>query len=265
MRFPDMFRLDGRVAVVTGGTGHLGVSMASVLAEAGATVVVASRDQARCARVSAEIAGANPAATVVPAALDIASRDSILRCFADAAGRFGGVDILVNNAVFGAANTIEEMTDDEWGRGIDGTLNSVFRCISTVVPVMRQRGGGTILNVASMYGFVSPDPRTYTVAPQFANPPSYGAAKAGVLQLTRYAACHLARYGIRVNAVSPGPFPSERVQRTEAFVRELAGRTALGRIGRPDELKGAVLFLCSGASSYVTGHNLVVDGGWTVW
>ncbi|HEX7746385.1 MAG TPA: SDR family oxidoreductase [Micromonosporaceae bacterium] len=264
MHFPEMFRLDGRVAVVTGGTGHLGVSMASVLAEAGATVVVASRDQDRCERAAAEIAGANPAATVVPGVLDIASRDSIQRCFADTADRFGRLDVLVNNAVFGAANSLEEMTDDEWGRGIDGTLNSVFRCISAVVPMMGQRGG-TILNVASMYGFVSPDPRAYAAAPQFANPPSYGAAKAGVIQLTRYAAAHLARYGIRANAVSPGPFPSERVQQSAAFVRELAGRTALGRIGRPEELKGAVLFLCSDASSYVTGHNLVVDGGWTAW
>ena len=125
--------------------------------------------------------------------------------------------------------------------------------------------GGSIVNVSSMYGMVSPQPSLYAEHERFHNPPGYGAAKAGLLQFTRYAATHLAAKGIRVNALSPGAFPSPQVQRSEGFVRALEQRVPLGRIGQPEELGGAVVFLLSDASSYMTGHNLVVDGGWTTW
>jgi gluconate 5-dehydrogenase len=129
---------------------------------------------------------------------------------------------------------------------------------------MRKNHYGVIINISSMYGIVSPDSRIYGDS-GYNNPPDYGAGKAAIIQFTRYSACHLACDGIRVNTISPGPFPGAEVQQNKTFMSNLENRVPLGRIGRPDDLKGAVVFLASNASSYVTGQNIVVDGGWTVW
>jgi gluconate 5-dehydrogenase len=129
---------------------------------------------------------------------------------------------------------------------------------------MEAKKQGVIINISSMYGIVSPDPRIYGDS-GYNNPPDYGAGKAGIIQFTKYAACHLAAKGIRVNAVSPGPFPGAEVQKNEAFITNLKNKVPLGRIGQPADLKGVVVFLASDASSYITGQNIIVDGGWTVW
>ena len=131
------------------------------------------------------------------------------------------------------------------------------------IPLLK-KVSGCIVNISSMYGIVSPDPANYKDAKKFANPPHYGAAKAGLIQLTRYAAVHLAKYNIRVNSISPGPFPGESVKKNSDFIKVLSKNLPLGRIGDPIELLGPVIFLLSSASSYITGENIVVDGGWTV-
>ncbi|WP_116777677.1 SDR family oxidoreductase, partial [Bacillus thuringiensis] len=174
------------------------------------------------------------------------------------------IDILINNAYFGAGKTIEEMTESEWETGIDGSINNVFRVTKKALQYMLPKNKGNIINISSMYGVVSPDPSIYGDS-GFNNPPNYGAGKAAIIQFTRYLACHYGLKGIRANSISPGPFPNTEVQKNKEFIRNLKKKTALGRIGNPQELQGLIVFLASNASSYVTGQNICIDGGWTSW
>ena len=140
---------------------------------------------------------------------------------------------------------------------------AIGECGANIGDIKERRG--VVLNIGSMYGHVAPDWRLYEDVPQ-ANPPSYGAAKAGVIQFTKYLASFLAPHGIRVNCISPGPFPYEETAREHPeFVERLNAKSPLGRIGRPHEIKGAAALLCSDASSYMSGQNICVDGGWTIW
>ena len=133
-----------------------------------------------------------------------------------------------------------------------------------IIPHMEKRKSGSIINIASMYGVVSPDPRIYKNT-KFNSSPQYGAGKAAIIQFTKYSACHLGNKNIRVNSVSPGPFPNSKIKKNLSFIKRLNQKTPLGRVGNPEELKGVILFLASNASSYVTGANIPVDGGWTAW
>ena len=175
--------------------------------------------------------------------------------------------MLINCASYGAGygkgSQLEYMEDDVFNKGVDGSLGVVFRGMREVVPFMKKTGG-SIINYCSMYGIVSPDLRIYGDNPQ-KQPPNYGAGKAGVAQITRYAAGALAQYGIRVNSITPGPFPNPRNQDDAAFNAQLANKTMLGRFGQSYEIAGAILLLASDASSFMTGSNVTVDGGWTAW
>lgn len=259
----SLFSLKNRVALVTGGAGLLGSEISAALAELGATVWIGSRDGDKCAAYSEELkarfGGAHQGFS-----LDITSSESCRKAVADVLARDGKLDILVNCSWTGKKNTFESISEDDWMFDINVSLNSVFRMIKAAFPALKETRGN-IVNVASMYGIVAPDHRLYD-GEKYANPPSYGAAKAGVLQLTRYLASFLSPHGIRVNAISPGPFPYESTQRENpAFIERLAGKNPLNRIGTPFEIKGAAALLCSDASSYMTGQNISVDGGWTSW
>lgn len=261
-----VFDLTGEVAVVTGGTGHLGYFMAQGLSEYGATVVITSRDLNRAKMFADKIISETDNNKVIGLELDISDRLSICNCFMEISKSYSGFNILINNASYSIRNNIERMTEFEWQNGLEGTVTSVFKCIQESIPYLKdsRHNNKSIVNISSMYGIVSPDPNIYGDS-GYDNPPNYGSGKAAIIQLTKYAACHLARDNIRVNAISPGPFPRKKVQENVEFVRNLENKVPLRRIGQPHELKGAVIYLSSSASSYVTGHNLVVDGGWTVW
>lgn len=257
-----LFDLTGKVVVITGGAGHLGESMCEGLAEFGANIIIASPDpKGSDGLVNRLVKKFNIEAFALK--MDIAKPGNIKKAFEKASKKFSGIDILINNAYFGSSGRLEKITDKDWQKGIDGTINGVFRCTQLILPYFEN--AGVIINIASMYGMVSPDPRVYGGDPKLENPPNYGSGKAAILQFTRYAACHLAPRGIRVNSISPGAFPNKLVQKNRRFVAKLKNKIPLGRIGTPNDLKGAVVFLASDASSYITGSNIVVDGGWTAW
>jgi len=262
VRQEGLFSLRGKVAVVTGGYGHLGRGFCKGLADAGASVVAAGRNYDKFKRTF----GTSGNLKIAFEQMDISSEESIKTAFENIYKRTKRIDILVNNAFYSQGfGEPAEMSSSDWDYGIDGTLNSVFRCIKLVVPYMKRAKKGIIINISSMYGVVSPDFSIYEGHKKYFSPPNYGAAKAGVVQLTRYYAVYLAGYGIRVNCISPGAFPKPEVIKQKRFLRRLLAKIPMGRVGRPDDLEGAVVFLASDASSYMTGQNIIIDGGWTAW
>ncbi len=263
----ELFRLDGQVAIVTGGAGLLGSQLCDALAEAGAHVVVASRNLERCRTKSDQLRERGHASPLA-LSVDVIQRDSVERMVTMVLSEFGRIDILVNNAYSGTSNSFEEMTAEEFDSALRGTLTGCFLCSQAVARPMTQAMHGVIINIASIYGLVSPDQRIYGATGNN-SPCNYGPAKAGVIQLTRWLATHLATRGIRVNAISPGgvrnPANQDLPGYDDVFMKNYCARTPLGRLGNETDFKGAVVYLASEASAYVTGHNLVVDGGLTAW
>lgn len=260
MNVIESFKLHGKIAVVTAGYSHLGKAFSSALAEAGATVIVAGRKLERFKDVFTESENINFEY------IDILNTKSVRDCFARINDKYGTIDILVNNATsIRGSRFFEEITDDDWNYSMDGVAGSVFRTIKEVVPYMKRRGG-SIINIASMYGYIVPDFKMYEgdYIHQF-NPIHYGAGKAAVIQMTKYLAEYLINENIRVNAISPGTFPSKATQKYPEFIAKLSAKNPKNRIGEPDDLKGAVVFLASEASSYIIGQNIKVDGGWDIW
>ncbi len=261
----DLLSLKGRTALIVGGAGLLGSEISHTLAELGASLVIASRDTVKCGTFCKNLSERYPTCSAQALSVDITKPASIRKLLDDVAVLTGGhLDVLVNSGWSGRKNTFESISDDDWDLDIEVCLNGVFRTIKAAFPLLRQRQG-TILNIASMYGHVAPDYRMYD-SERFANPPSYGAAKAGVIQLTKYLASFLSPHGIRANCISPGPFPYESTQRENPdFIDRLNAKNPLNRIGRPYDLKGVTALLCSDAGAYITGQNICVDGGWAIW
>lgn len=251
-----IFALHGRVAVVTGASSGMGVAMAEGLAAAGARVVLAARRTDRLEAVREKIRAAGGEAIAVPC--DVADAAAVDALAAETLARWNQVDVLVNNAGFVDVVRAQDEPLDTFQAVLDVNLTGAFRCARRFGREMLARGSGSIVNVSSILGIVGSGQ-----VPQA----SYAASKGGLIALTRELAAQWARKGIRVNALAPSWFPTEMNEEmfaSEKAQRWMRDRTPLGRTGELHELIGPLLFLASDASSYVTGHTLAVDGGWTI-
>ncbi len=255
----DLFKdLNNKTAIVTGGYGYLGKAIVNVLTKYNCKVYVLGRSKEKF-----EEAFSNNN-LIFFEKVDVSDKGSIKKGFDSIGKKEPVIDILINNAYFGLTNHPEEMSSEEWRMGIEGGLNQFFDCIKEVVPFLKKSKNGKIINIGSMYGMTVPDLDVYDGREEFLNPPNYGTAKAGAIHLTKYYAMYLAKYNINVNAISPGPFPSDKVQQDKEFVKRLEAKTKLKRIGKPSDLEGLIILLSSEASNYITGQNIAIDGGWTI-
>ena len=249
----DLFSIEGQIAFVTGGGRGIGKVFCKTLAEAGADVIVVDIDPDTASQTAGEIEEMGRTALAIKA--DVTKSDDVDRAVRMSLDRFGKIDILVNNAGICIHENAEDMTDEQWDVVMDVNLKGVFYCCRAVGKVMIKQGGGKIVNVASMSALIVNRPQ---------NQVSYNASKAGVVMLTRSLAVEWAQYGIRVNAISPGYMLTEMTRKVSHMFPLWEPMVPMKRLGEPEELRGALLFLVSDASSYVTGHNLIVDGGYTL-
>ena len=258
----DLFDLSGRVAIVTGATGWLGSAMSRALAEAGARVVVTSRNLDQAAPFASTLPGSGH----IGLALSQDDTDTIPDFVAQVVDRVGRIDILVNNAYGGSAPDINSASAEDFDRAYHTGVTAYFLLAREVVFHLRERSApGSIINIGSMYGEVASYHDAYVDLPGN-SPPNYHGMKGGIVHLTRHLAAYWADDAVRVNAISPGPFPSPSVKETmPGFIERLNAKTPLGRMGLPQELKGVTVLLASDAGSYITGQNILVDGGWTAW
>jgi 2-deoxy-D-gluconate 3-dehydrogenase len=250
-----MFDLKGRVALVTGGNGGIGLGMARGLAEAGAAIGIAGRNQAKSEAAAAELAKLGVKTAVLTA--DVTDEAQCRQMVDDTVARLGRLDILVNNAGINIRKAPQDLTMAEWKEVVDTNLTSVFACSQAVYPVMKQAGGGKIINIGSMLSIFGAG---------FAA--AYGASKGGVVQLTKGLASGWAKDNIQVNAVLPGWIDTDLTRSAREQIKGLNTmvlmRTPAGRWGQPPDLAGIAVFLAAPASDFITGAAIPVDGGYSV-
>jgi NAD(P)-dependent dehydrogenase (short-subunit alcohol dehydrogenase family) len=252
----DMFSCANKTAIVTGGCGLLGRQIVRGLCRYGADVYVADQNEA----LADDLAGL----PVKYLRLDIASESSVREVIRQVSRERNKIDILVNSAYPRTKDwgeKFEAVSFDSWKLNVDQHLGGYFLMCRETAMAMKEGGGGSIINLASIYGIVAPDFSIYEGTPM-TMPVAYASIKAGIIALTKYIATCYGPCQVRANVVSPGGIFDRQ---PASFVERYSSRTPLGRMGKPEEVVGAVIYLASDAASFVTGHNLVVDGGWTAW
>lgn len=275
MRALEIFNLTGKSAIVTGGAGLLGQEFCRTLAEAGAGVVVADLNAEKADETTSQLQKDGLRAVAVR--VDVTQPDSTQAMVETALQVYGRLDVLVNSAALDPkfdpqamakmeqiSGAFEDYPVEQWKQALDVNLTGLFLCCQGAVQPMLKQGSGSIINICSTYGLVGPDQRLYQrdgVQTGF-KPVYYSVTKAGVVGLTHYLATYYAGKNIRVNALTPGGVYNGH---DDTFLKAYSARAVMGRMARKDEMNGAILFLASEASSYMTGANLVVDGGWTAW
>jgi len=261
MNVMESFKLDGNVVVVTGAAGQIGDQLTKAYSEAGAHVVLADLDgaaQKECVkRAKALSAGGR---RCIGLAMDITDRKSVEKALGTIIAEFSRVDVLVNNAGIGVFTLFEDRTMEEFEKALRVNLTGTFLCCQAFSARMKKQKSGAIINIGSVYGVTTADYRIYGNSGRNSSE-VYAATKAGVIHMTRYLAAYLARYNIRVNCISPGGVFNNQ---SADFVKNYEYKTPLGRMADDTDLKGAAVFLASPAAKYVTGQNLVVDGGFTL-
>ncbi|MCJ2164157.1 MULTISPECIES: SDR family oxidoreductase [unclassified Pseudodesulfovibrio] len=262
----ELMNLSGRTALITGGAGHIGRAFCDTLAEAGANVAVLDMDTDRVQTTATELAQTFQVKTM-SLTVNLADESAVVKAPKQVVEKLGGLDILVNCAAFvGTSNLSGWVTDFEnqsvatWRAALETNLTAAFALIQAATQFLRTSGHGSIINIGSTYGVVGPDMSLYE-GTAMGNPAAYAASKGGLTQLTRWLATTLAPH-IRVNCISPGGIARGQ---DEKFTKRYIARTPMKRMGTEEDMKGTLLYLASDLSSYVTGQNILVDGGWTAW
>ena len=265
MKTNSMFRLDSKVAIVTGGAGLYGKPISEALAEAGAQVIVASRDEMRCREYAASLHARNLQAEGM--FLDLEKEESIDTLTDNVTRNYGKIDILVNNAVSRKGfKNLEDMTRKDWETAQAINATGLMLITQAVIKHMCSQKSGSIINIGSIQGTVGPHFPVYE-GTSMTSPVNYTYDKWGMVGFTKWLANYYGRFNIRANCISPGGYGPgvEEAYGENSFVQRYKQLTPLGRFAVDDDIKGPVVFLASEASAYITGHNLLVDGGWTSW
>jgi len=261
----ELMNLRGRVALVTGGAGQLGPIVCDTLAELGATIIVLDMHRERCEEVARSLAQRHGVETW-PLVVNLEHADEVNAACDAVQERFQKLDILINAAAMAGATGVEwagafsQQSGDLFQRACAVNLVAPFLLVQRCADLLRKSGHGSVINFLSIYGVSAPDLRIYE-GMEMGNSAAYSTTKGGMLQMTRWLSTVLAPQ-VRVNAISPGGILADQA---EGFIKNYSARTPLGRMGVEEDIKGAVAFLASDLSQYVTGQNLMVDGGWTVW